>query len=155
MLKPTQNYQLLKAQTSQQLLKVVDTNWKSFFKAVKEYKKDRSKFNGRPQPPHYKKECDNLVIFTNQNSKIKDTSIILTMSKLFKETYPEFKDPIKLSIPKYNKKNFEEYQQKRILPRRQFYEIEIVYKKEITHADVNQDSYLSIDFGVNNLITTV
>ena len=109
MLKPTQNYQLLKAQTSQQLHKVVDKNWKSFFKGLKEYENDRSKFKGRPRPPHYKKDCDNLVIFTNQNSKIKDNIIILTMSKHFKEKYPEFKDPIKLSIPKYKKKNFRVY----------------------------------------------
>ncbi len=154
-LKGTYHYKLLKAQTSQQVLKVIDKNWKSFFNAIIKRKKERKKFNGIPRPPKYKKDCNNLLIFTNQSSKIKNNSIILTMSKLFKNRYPEFKEPIEIIIPQYKKKNFEEYQQIRILPRKRFYEIEIVYKKEAEKAELNQDSYLSIDFGLNNLITTV
>ncbi len=154
-LKGTYHYTLLKAQTSQQLLKVLDKNWKGFFNAIKERKKERKKFNGRPRPPKYKKDSNNLLIFTNQNSKLKNNIITLTMSKQFKERYPEFKEPIEITIPPYKKKSFEAYQQIRILPRKQFYEIEIVYKKEVKKAELNQESYLSIDFGLNNLITTV
>ena len=154
-LKSSIHYKLLKAQTSQQILKTLDKNWKSFFNTIKKWKKNREKFNGRPRPPKYKKNFNNLLIFTNQNSKIKNNIIILTMSKQFKEMYPEFKEPIEIIIPQYNKKSFEEYQQIRILPRKQFYEIEIVYKNEVKRANINQESYLSIDFGLNNIITTV
>ena len=149
------HYNLLKAQTSQQILKTLDKNWKSFFNAIKEWKKSRKRFNGRPGPPKYKKNCSNLLIFTNQNSKIKNNKIILTMSKLFKEKYPEFKTPIEISIPQYKNKNFEHYQQIRILPRKNFFEIEIVYKKDVKKSKLDIQRYLSIDFGLNNLITTV
>ena len=155
MLKCSVNYRLLKAQTSQQILKVLDKNWKSFFHAIQERKKDWKKFNGRPKPPKYKKDCKNLLIFTNQNSKIKNNTITLTMSKLFKERYPEFQEPIEIKIPQYKRKSFEEYQQIRILPRNRFYEIEIVYNKKIRKANLKQESYLSIDFGLDNLIATV
>jgi putative transposase len=154
-LKGTYHYKLLKAQTSQQLLKVLDKNWKSFFNAIKERKKDKKKFNGMPRPPKYKKDCNNLLIFTNQNSKIKGNIITLTMSKLFINKYPKFKEPIKITIPQYKKKSFEKYQQIRILPRKRFYDVEIVYKKEVKKVELSQGSYLSIDFGLNNLITTV
>lgn len=108
-----------------------------------------------PRPPKYKKDCNNLLIFTNQNSKIKGNIITLTMSKLFINKYPKFKEPIKITIPQYKKKSFEKYQQIRILPRKRFYDVEIVYKKEVKKVELSQGSYLSIDFGLNNLITTV
>ncbi len=154
-LKRSDHYKLLKAQTSQQILKLLDKNWKSFFKAIKERKKDWKKFRGRPRPPKYKKDCSNLLIFTNQNSKIKNNIITLTMSKIFKETFPDFRRPIEIKIPEYKSKSFEAYQQIRILPRKRFYDVEIVYKKEIEKSKLEQDYYLSIDFGLNNLITTV
>ncbi len=154
-LQHSDNYKLLKAQTSQQILKTIDKNWKSFFNAIKERRKNRNKFNGRPKPPKYKKENSYFLIFTNQNSKITNNKLILTMSKLFKETYPNFKKPIEISIPHYKNKNFEAYQQIRILPRKNFYEIEIVYKKEVKKSKLDTKKYLSIDLGLNNLITAV
>jgi len=154
-LQHSDNYKLLKAQTSQQILKIIDKNWKSFFKAIKEWKKSREKFNGRPRPPKYKNDDYNLLIFTNQNSKITSNKIILTMSKFFKKAFLEFEHPIEITIPHYRNKNFECYQQIRILPRKKFYEIEVVYKRKVEKAELNYSSYLSIDFGLNNLITTV
>ena len=88
-LKSSIHYKLLKAQTSQQILRSLDKNWKSFFNAIKEWKKNRKKFNGRPKPPKYKKNCNNLLIFTNQNSRIKKNVITLTMSQSFKKKFPE------------------------------------------------------------------
>jgi len=118
-------------------------------------KKIEKKFNGRPRPPKYKKNCNNLLIFTNQNSKIKHNKIILTMSQLFKKEFPELENPIEIPIPHYKNKNFEHYQQIRILPRKNFYDIEIVYKKEVKKSQLDTKRYLSIDFGLNNLITMV
>ena len=77
------------------------------------------------------------------------------MSKLFRERYPEFLIQIEIPIPHYKDKNFEKYQQIRILPRKNFYEIEIIYKKDVIKTRLDTKKYLSIDFGLNNLITTV
>ena len=154
-LKDTNYYKLLKAQTSQQILRTLDKNWMSFFASIKEWKINRHKFKGRPRPPKYKQEDYNFLVFTNQNSKIKNNLITLTMSQLFKEIYPEFKEPIEIVIPDYKNKEFQTYQQIRILPKKQFYEIEIVYEEPIKESHLESNSYLSIDFGVNNLITGV
>ena len=154
-LKDTDNYKLLKAQTSQQILKTLDKNWKSFFASMKEWKINRHKFKGRPRPPKYKQEDYNFLVFTNQNSKIKNNLITLTMSKLFKDVFPEVKEPIELSIPRYKNKELQKYQQIRILPKKRFHEIEVVYEEPIKESQLESSSYLSIDFGVNNLITGV
>jgi putative transposase len=154
-LKDTNYYKLLKAQTSQQILRTLDKNWMSFFASIKEWKINRYKFKGRPRPPKYKQEDYNFLVFTNQNSKIKNNLITLTMSQLFKEIYPEFKEPIEIVIPDYKNKEFQTYQQIRILPKKKFYEIEIVYEEPIKESQLESNSYFSIDFGVNNLITGV
>ncbi|MFX1238132.1 MAG: hypothetical protein ACFE8P_10485 [Promethearchaeota archaeon] len=67
------------------------------------------------------------MIFTNQNSKISGDKIILTISRFFKQSFPALAHPIEISIPRYKKKSFKDYQQVRILPRKRFYEVEIIY----------------------------
>ncbi|EGD53146.1 transposase [Thermoanaerobacter ethanolicus JW 200] len=55
-LKEHETYKKLPAQTAQQTLRLLDRNWKSFFRAMKEWEKDKKKFNGRPKLPKYRKE---------------------------------------------------------------------------------------------------
>ncbi len=154
-LKPFDNYRLLKSQTSQQILRVLDKNWKSYFKSLKEWKKNPRKFNGRPSLPKYKKEEYFILIFTNQNSKIVKNKIVLTMSHLFNTYFPQFKNPIEIRIPKYKNKKFERFNQIRIIPRKKFYEIEILYNQPIRNSKLDKEMYLSIDLGLNNLATCV
>jgi len=158
-LKDSINYRLLKAQTSQQILKVVEKNWSSFFKAIKDWKKNPDKYSGKPNPPRYKpKDGHFLLIFTNQNSKIQDQKrIILTMSKTFKSKNPDLKNPIEIDIPTHHTRNinFEMYQQIRILPRKNHFEIEVIYNTSLLNTDLDYASYLGIDLGLNNLITMV
>lgn len=58
-------------QSSQQTLRLLDKNWKSYFAAIKEYKHCPSKFKGRPKLPKYKdlKNGRSTFIFTNQEAK--------------------------------------------------------------------------------------
>ena len=150
------NYRLLKAQTSQQILKLLDKSWKSFFKAFKDWKKYPEKYKAKPNPPYYKKKDGHfLLIFTNQNCKVESNRIILTMSKKFKEKYPDFSNPIEIQVPDYKGKSLDTFQHIRILPRRKFLEIEIVYLQEIKNSNLNYKAYFSIDLGVDNLITGV
>ncbi|MEE9378348.1 MAG: hypothetical protein V3V33_09970 [Candidatus Lokiarchaeia archaeon] len=70
-LKHKQAYQNLPSQTSQQILKYVNRNWKSYFKALKEYKRDIKKFKKKPRISRYKKKNgESIVIFTNQQCRI-------------------------------------------------------------------------------------
>ena len=49
-------------------MKCVDTNFKSFFKGLQEYKKNPNKFKGKPKLPKYldKTKGRYMLIYTNQ-----------------------------------------------------------------------------------------
>ncbi len=140
--KTSQNYQQLPAQTAQQVLKVLDRNWKSFFGAIKEWKKAQSKFNGKPRPPRYKpKNGEFILVFTNQQVKLK--------ANLLK--FPK-KVKLKLQTRLPDKTNIREV---RIIPKGIGYMVEIVYQKEINPKPLNKNKITAIDLGVRNLITMV
>ena len=44
------------AQTAQQTLRLLDKNWKSFFKSIKDWSKNKSKYLGKPKMPKYLKK---------------------------------------------------------------------------------------------------
>lgn len=138
-LKNTDEYKQLPAQTSQQILKLLDKNWKSFFRAIKEWKKDHSKFQGEPNPPKYKpKDGENILVFTNQQCKIKD-GVLKFPGKIDLEFKTRLKD-VKLC-------------QVRIIPRRFNYVCEIVYEKEVTPCELDSTRVIGIDLGVSNVVT--
>jgi putative transposase len=68
LMKSHQTYKALPAKVSQQILMILDKNWKSFFEAVKAYKVDDSKFTGRPKLPKYKDKVKgrNILVYTIQ-----------------------------------------------------------------------------------------
>ena len=51
LLKSSKNYQRLPAQTAQQVLKILERNWNSFFQAIKVWGKEKKKFLGKPKLP--------------------------------------------------------------------------------------------------------
>ena len=46
----------LPAQTVQQILRNLEKNWLSFFRAIKDWKKHHEKYKGMPRLPRYKKK---------------------------------------------------------------------------------------------------
>lgn len=60
------NYKKLKAQTSQQILKVLNSNWKSYFASIRDWGKNKLKYKGMPKLPGYKKKDYDNLYFTNQ-----------------------------------------------------------------------------------------
>ena len=141
LLKQEQAYKDLPAQTSQQVLRVLDKSWISFFNAVKSYKKNPNNFKSRPKLPGYKDKIKgrNLVVFTNQQVKLRDGLIY----------FPERTnlEPLRTKVPNLN--------QVRIVSQATCYVIEVIYTKEAKTIDLNPNTYLSIDLGVNNLATCV
>lgn len=139
MLKNKNAYKNLPAQTSQQIIKLIVRNWKSYFRAIKEYRQDFKKFKNKPKIPGYKKKNgESIVIFTNQNTRIKNGRLYFP-----KKCYLE---PIKTRI--------KEYQQIRIIPKGNYYNLEIIYEKEELDLKLNKNNCIGIDLGLNNLITT-
>jgi len=141
MLKYKKAYRNLPSQTSQQILKLLHRNWKSYFKGLKEYRQNVKKFKKKPKIPRYKKKNgESIIIFTNQQCKIKDRFLYFPKRINL--------EPIKTRI----KKKLNEV---RIIPLGGFYKIEIVYEKEEKDLRLNKKHILSIDLGLNNLITAV
>lgn len=135
-----EDYKSLPAQTSQQVIKLVFKNFKSWIKAKKEYDKNPSKFLGRPKMPKYKTgKKQNIVIFTNQNAKLKDG-------------YIHF--PKSVNLPP-QKTKVDSFQQVRIVPMATCYVVEIVYEKAEMDLVLSKENVLSIDLGLNNYATCI
>ncbi|MDJ0533263.1 MAG: transposase, partial [Xenococcaceae cyanobacterium MO_207.B15] len=137
--KNTTDYQALPRKVSQQVLRILDKNWKSFFEAHKAYIQCPHKFTGRPKLPKYKHKTQgrNLLIYTIQ-----------AISKPWLK-----KQRIKLSgtniiIPT----QAQNIAQARIIPKIGQYVIEIVYEKPSLCTVNNPEAIAAIDLGVDNLV---
>ena len=127
-------------QSSQQCLKLLDKNWKSFFKSIKDWNKNKNKYSGRPKLPKYlPKNGRNLIILTNQSCKIKDGIL------KFPKTFNNF--TLKTQV------NSSDLQQVRILPRNKYIIVEIIYNKQVKDLKKDNQKYVSIDIGLDNLLT--
>ena len=139
-LKSSENYKKLPSQTAQQILKVVDRNWNGFFRAIKTWKKHPEKFHEMPRIPHYKKkDGEFMLIFTNQQARIKDGMLILP--KMFRNVIGKIKTRVK------------DLREVRIIPKAIGYVLEIIYKKEIDVPKRDKTRVAGIDLGVRNLVT--
>ena len=136
-LKDSDYYAMTKKNSGTQVVCQVDRVMKSWFGALKSYKKDSSKFRGRPRIPSYKKKDElNCLTYTYVDAKLqKDGTINLRRD-------------IKLPIHT-NLKNF---QQIRLVPKTGFIQVEIVYNKEITDTNLDKTRAIGIDLGLNNLM---
>lgn len=138
------NWNQLPSQAKQQVIKLLDQNWKSFFKSIKDYNKNKSKYLGRPKFPKYRQSGDQfLLILTSQEFKHKDDGYIYLAKK-----YNRLKIKTQLTTEKIN--------QIRIIPKHQSFKIEVIYEKDINfNYNLNDNKVASIDLGLNNLATLV
>ena len=136
-LKDVDYYAMTKKNSGTQVVCQVDRTMKSWFASLKSYKKDPSKFRGRPRIPSYKKKDElNCLIYTYVDAKLqKDGTINLRRD-------------IKLPIHT-NLKNF---QQIRLVPKTGFIQVEIIYNKEVTDSNLDKTRAIGIDLGLNNLV---
>jgi putative transposase len=138
----TEPYQALPAKVSQQILMVLDRNWKSFLAANQAYKEHPERFLGRPKLPKYKKKESgrNLLIYTNQalsQPQLKQGIIHPSQTEIYLKTTVETS----------------KIKQVRIIPRLNHYVIEVIYEAEQVQYELDENSYASIDIGLNNLAT--
>ena len=140
LMKSHQAYKARPAKVSQQILMVLDKNWKSFFEAVKAYKIDSSKFTGRPKLPKYKDKAKgrNILIYTIQaisSKQLKKGIIKLSGTEILIKT----------------KVNPARICQVRLVPKCDSYVIEVIYNEP--ESTVSNDILAaSIDLGLNNLV---
>lgn len=132
-------YKALPAKVSQQILMILDRNWTSFKEALKTYEQDPSKFTGHPQLPKYKHKTEgrNILIYTIQAISKRGLKHGLVQPSML---------PISVKTQHTN------IDQVRIVPKKGFYVVEVIYEQEPVHADVNPAFYAGIDIGMNNLV---
>ena len=134
-------------QSAQQTLRLLDANWKSFFKSIKDWSKNKDKYSGRPKLPKYKPKDGQMVLVTT-NQQVKQRGGLLTFPKSF--------GGFTIKPCCVNLSNFEKLNQVRIIPCNQIFCVEIVYSITINDIPLQDNGrIMSIDLGLDNLATIV
>ena len=164
--------------TTQECGKIVDgviNDWKSYFAARDEYRKNPKKFTGKPRRPKCQKVKDkmNEVIFdaatilglryvkNNKTEVIKNNKISFSLPKKAKRKFKMKNLEVNLSnfkFPKGLNENLSNLQQVRICydkKNERFY-LAFIYRIEVSEINTaSNNDIMAIDLGQNNLITGV
>ena len=135
------------AQSAQQTLRLLDANWKSFFRSIKDWSKNKDKYLGQPKLPKYKpKDGQMVLVVTNQQVKQNGNQL------RFPKSFDGFTvTPRCVTLP-----NFEKVNQVHIIPRNQMFCVEIVYSIFVDDTVLEDNGrIMSIDLGLDNLATVV
>lgn len=132
------SYRVLPAVTSQQIIKLLFKNWKSYWSSIKDWKINPEKYLGKPKLPFYKKRTF-IGIFTGQQIQLKNGYI----------NFPKMVNikPLKTHVNNIN--------QIRIIPLVNNFKIEIIYEKKITNLNLPKENILSLDLGLNNFAAVI
>lgn len=134
-----EEYKALGAMQSQQTLKILEQNWKSYEALKQDYKKNPKKYTGKPRIPKYLDKNGRFVaVFTKQRvskPRLRSGKICPSKTNVI----------INTQIPA------EDFQCVRLVPRNDFYSVEVVYNKKENTSE--GDKYIGIDLGINNLAT--
>jgi len=140
----SKNYELLGSSLSLSIIRNLDINFKNFF--------SNRKKEGNLERPTFRDKNFFISIFKSIYS-VKDNFITIPLTRKFRETY---NIPSDYKLQFYISKNFQKlsFNQIRIS---QFndnnYYLVYHYKKDIIEKKENNNNYLSIDFGVDNLLS--
>lgn len=151
--KDNENYGLLQAGASQQILKVVDRSFKSFFNLIKKAKSGEYRFKDIKMP-HYREKGGlfNLVLSTNAIN-IRDGFLTVPMSREFSKLHNG--KQIRIPFPKrLEGKNIKEV---RIYPiyNGRYFKIQFCYEQEVELQNLDVTKVLAIDIGLENLATCI
>jgi putative transposase len=133
-------YQALPAKVAQWVLRVLDKNWRSFFEALSAWRADPSQFLGRPKLPGYKdkQKGRNLLVYTTQ---------ALSIPALRQGVIAPSMLGITIKTQQQN------VQQVRIVPRIDFYIVEVIFEHVPVQATVDPALHAGCDIGIDNLAT--
>lgn len=130
------------AQSAQQLLRLLSSNWKAFDNADKDYAKHPGKYLGKPKPPKYlDKDGFQVLALTNQTCKLENGRI----------RFPGMFDGFEISFTSGRKDGSLSLQQVRFVPKRNLILIETVYRIQVPDERPNNGRCVALDLGVNNL----
>lgn len=141
----TEPYKQIGSNVGQETLRLLDKNWKSFFKSIKDWNSNKAKYLGRPKLPKYKnKENGRYIIGLDSNKfKIKDGMVYFCWKPL-KQFNNLFYTKISLDAKLI---------QCRFVPRASDYVMELVYQIDVPEISVESKNIAAIDLGVDNFVT--
>lgn len=145
------SYRALNAQVSQQTIKKLDGSFKSFFALLKKKKKNQNDYDKPINKPHFldKEKGRKEIILQNGSFRIKENKILVSIPKDLQEKHNiKF---LELPFPCYLKDK--KVKCIEIIPSPTGYSMSIVYEEQELEANNNMDSWLSVDLGLNNLLT--
>lgn len=151
--KLNENYSLLQAGISQQILRVVDRSFKSFFNLIKKAKSGDYRFCDIKMPRYRKKGGMFVLVLSTNAIAVKDGYFVIPQSREFSKLYNS--KNIKIPFPKrLEDKSIKEV---RILPinNGQYFKIQYVYVQEEEPQSLDTTKALGIDLGIDNLATCV
>jgi putative transposase len=140
LIKGHEAYQALPRKVSNDVLRLLDKNWKSFFRAIEAWKAHPEQFLGRPKLPNYKQKDKGRTILTYDIQALSKTALrkgVIAPSQLGIEVHT----------------HQQSVKQVRIVPKSTHYVIEVVYEQEPEQARVDASLVAGIDLGVDNLAT--
>ena len=118
-------YRTLPFQSSQQILKLIYRNWKSYFNSLRIWKQNSNKLKKRPKLPRYKKKNGEVIkIFTNLQCKIKKGHLFFPKRINL--------EPIRIRIK-------DKLSEVLVIPLGGSYKLKIVYEKEIRDLGLNKE----------------
>lgn len=129
---------------AQQLLRRLDDSWSSFFTAIKDWKIHPEKYQAKPEPPKYKHKTKGRcpIYLTNQACILQEDNFI---------RFPKCFNKMKIKTVFPEREDFRKFLQCRILPRGNHIVIEFVYEIGVPEFLDDNQRYIGIDIGVDNL----
>ena len=155
--KTNENYRSLLSDASIQILRIVDRDMNSFFKMIK--LKNSGKYSDEIRLPHYKKKEGVMTMpIYGRSCKIqKNGTVKICLTKTFRELYNIDYERLTITIPK-NLRSIPYFNEIRIVPLFDGKEFNIEFTYDTKYLNIKQttekaNGYLSIDTGINNLLT--
>lgn len=130
------------SQVAQQILRVIDRNWKSFFVAHDDWLNHPSKYLGEPKWPGYRDRDGRFpLILSNIQFRIENEHVYFSWKQL-NHLNGIFKTNVNTKLSEL-----------RFIPHRNYYTMEIVYQIEVCDQPKESRRIAGIDLGINNLVT--
>lgn len=150
--KKNENYALLQAGVSQQILRVADRSFKSFFNLIRKAKRGDYRFQDISIPRYRKKGGLFVLVLQKTSISIRNGFLRVPMSRAFKKLHD-----IDIKIPYPKRLENKELKEVHILPCSggRFFKIQYVYEEPEINLNLNSNNFLAIDLGVDNLATCV
>ncbi len=130
------------SQAAQKTIQLVDKMWKSYFKAIKDWKKNPSKYLGMPKLPKYlPKDGRQVFMLKNIQCSLNNGQFRIAFKPFGGYTV--------------NTHAVGKLMQCRFVPKADYYVMEIVYEIEVPDVVEERIRICSIDLGTENFVTMV